>query len=143
MAVSPSSAVVEPRVSERLVPPRPVLPAAVLLFAAAALFAVMAVLARMAAAVLPGPAVATIREVRKTDGSWEIFAAFCMGGALVTAVPTMTGWVTPRAAHWPLLVLVGLISVAAQLLMTYALRFVRAAVAGVIAQFTPIAALAL
>src|SRR5881392_625424 len=61
MAVSPSSAVVEPRVSERLVPPRPVLPAAVLLFAAAALFAVMAVLARMAAAVLPGPEVAFVR----------------------------------------------------------------------------------
>jgi drug/metabolite transporter (DMT)-like permease len=94
-------------------------------------------------ALLSGAAVATIREVRKTDGSWEIFAAFCMGGALVTAVPTITGWVTPRAAHWPLLVLVGSISVAAQLLMTYALRFVRAAVAGVIAQFTPVAALAM
>jgi drug/metabolite transporter (DMT)-like permease len=38
---------------------------------------------------------------------------------------------------------VGLLSVVAQLLMTYALRFVRAAVAGVIAQFTPVAALAM
>ena len=28
-------------------------------------------------AMLSGAAVATIREVRKTDGSWEIFAAFC------------------------------------------------------------------
>src|SRR5579859_299360 len=90
-------------------------------------------------ALLSGAAVATIREVRKTDGSWEIFAAFCIGGALVTAVPTTIGWVTPSATLWVLLLLVGAISVAAQLLMTYALRFVRAAVAGVIIQFTPVA----
>ena len=37
--------------------------------------------------VLSGAAVATIREVRKTDGSWEIFAAFCVAGALFTGVP--------------------------------------------------------
>jgi drug/metabolite transporter (DMT)-like permease len=94
-------------------------------------------------AVLSGAAVATIREVRKTDGSWEIFAAFCIGGALVTSVPTTMRWVTPSAAHWVLLVLVGVLSVGAQLLMTYALRFVRAAVAGIIAQLTPVAALAM
>jgi drug/metabolite transporter (DMT)-like permease len=94
-------------------------------------------------AVLSGAAVATIREVRKTDGSWEIFAAFCIGGALMTAVPTTIHWVTPSATHWVLLALVGTLSVAAQILMTYALRFVRAAVAGVIAQFTPVASLAM
>jgi drug/metabolite transporter (DMT)-like permease len=94
-------------------------------------------------AVISGAAVATIREVRKTDGSWEIFAAFCFVGALITSVPAMVGWVRPRATEWVLLALVGVLSVVAQLLMTYALRFVRAAVAGIIAQFTPVAALAL
>jgi drug/metabolite transporter (DMT)-like permease len=92
-------------------------------------------------AMLSGAAVATIREVRKTDGSWEIFAAFCLGGALMTAAPTAAAWVQPTAWQWVAIATVGLTSIAAQLLMTYALRFVRAAVAGVIAQFTPVAAL--
>ena len=97
----------------------------------------------MASALLTGGAVATIREVRKTDGPWEIFAAFCLGGALVTSVPTIARWVRPSFVEWIAIVAVGLLSVVAQLLMTYALRFVRAAVAGVIAQFTPVAALAM
>ena len=37
--------------------------------------------------VLSGAAVATIREVRKTDGAWEIFCAFCIAGAIFTGVP--------------------------------------------------------
>jgi drug/metabolite transporter (DMT)-like permease len=92
-------------------------------------------------AMLSGAAVATIREVRKTDGSWEVFAAVCMGGALITAVPAVRGWVSPTHAEWGALVAVGLISVAGQLLMTYSLRYVRAAVAGVVAQLTPVAAI--
>lgn len=94
-------------------------------------------------AILSGAAVATIRQVRKTDGSWEIFAAFCLAGALITAPPAVLGWVWPRPLEWVVLLGVGLSSVVAQLLMTYALRYVRAAVAGVIAQLTPVASLAL
>ncbi len=97
----------------------------------------------LGSAVLSGAAVAMIREVRKTDGSWEIFAAFCLGGALITLVPTWKAWVRPTLAGWIALGLVGLFSLGAQLLMTYALRFVRAAVAGIIAQLTPVAALAM
>ncbi len=97
----------------------------------------------IASAVLSGAAVATIREVRKTDGSWEIFAALCLAGALVTAVPTAVSWVRPSLLQWVAIVAVGLLSVVAQILMTYSLRFVRAAVAGIIAQFTPVAALAM
>jgi drug/metabolite transporter (DMT)-like permease len=94
-------------------------------------------------ALLSGAAVATIREVRKTDGSWEIFAAFCVGGGLMTAGPTFAGWVSPTAAEWGALFAIGLISVVAQLLLTYALRFVSAAGTGIIIQLTPVAALAL
>jgi drug/metabolite transporter (DMT)-like permease len=97
----------------------------------------------LASAVLSGAAVATIREVRKTDGSWEIFAAFCLAGALVTAPPAFSGWKSPGLSDWGLLVGVGLSSLVAQLLMTHALRYVRAAVGGVIAQLTPVASLAL
>jgi len=94
-------------------------------------------------ALLSGAAVATIREVRKTDGSWEIFAAFCVGGGLMTAVPTVTGWVSPSAGEWGMLLVIGLVSVIAQLLLTYALRFVSAAGTGIIIQLTPVTALAL
>jgi drug/metabolite transporter (DMT)-like permease len=94
-------------------------------------------------AVLSGAAVATIREVRKTDGSWEIFAAFCLAGALITSVPTIAAWVNPSPPEWTALAAVGAISVVAQLLLTYALRFVRAAVAGIVVQLTPVAAIAM
>lgn len=95
----------------------------------------------VASAVLSGAAVATIREVRKTDGSWEIFAAFCLVGALVTGVPAARAWVSPTPVEWILAVTIGLVSVVAQLLMTYALRFLRASAAGILMQLTPVAAL--
>jgi len=94
-------------------------------------------------AMLSGAAVATIREVRKTDGSWEIFAAFCAAGAAIAVVPAVKDWVTPRPAEWALLGAVGVTSVIGQLLMTHALRYVRAAVGGIIAQLTPVTSLAL
>ena len=97
----------------------------------------------IASALLSGAAVATIREVRKTDGSWEIFAAFCVGGGVMTAIPTVAGWVSPTWFEWGALLVIGLISVVAQLLLTYALRFVTAAGAGIIIQLTPVAALTL
>jgi drug/metabolite transporter (DMT)-like permease len=92
-------------------------------------------------AVISGAAVATIREVRRTDGSWEIFAAFCLVGAAITAPPAFAHWVAPSAFEWWVMLLVGGLSVAAQLGMTYSLRFVSAAVAGIISQLTPVGAL--
>jgi len=100
-------------------------------------------LAGVLSAVLSGAAVATIREVRKTDGSWEIFAAFCAAGAAIAAIPALRGWVRPLPSEWVLLGAVGVTSVVGQLLMTYALRYVRAAVGGIIAQLTPVTSLAL
>jgi len=87
--------------------------------------------------------VATIREVRKTDGSWEIFTAFCVAGAAISAGPALHGWVSPTPWEWGILVVVGLTSVVGQLLMTHSLRYVRAAVGGVIIQLTPVTSLAL
>jgi len=94
-------------------------------------------------AMLSGAAVATIREVRQTDGSWEIFAAFCVAGAVICAGPALQGWVSPRPLEWKILILVGLLSVIGQLLMTHALRYVRAAVGGIIAQLTPVTSMGL
>jgi len=100
-------------------------------------------LAGVLSAMLSGAAVATIREVRKTDGSWEIFTAFCVAGAVICAIPALRGWVRPTGFEWLILVVVGLTSVVGQLLMTHALRYVRAAVGGIIAQLTPVTSLAL
>jgi drug/metabolite transporter (DMT)-like permease len=97
----------------------------------------------VASAMLSGAAVATIREVRKTDGSWEIFTAFCLAGVAITAGPAWWSWIHPTAFEWLVLAGVGTLSLGAQLLMTYALRYVRAAVGGVIAQLTPVASLSL
>jgi drug/metabolite transporter (DMT)-like permease len=93
--------------------------------------------------VLSGAAVATIREVRKTEGSWEIFAAFCAIGAVLCGLSAARHWVAPTPAEWSLLVVIGLLAVGGQLLMTYALRFVQATVAGILAQIVPVGALAL
>ncbi len=93
--------------------------------------------------VLSGAAVATIREVRKTDGAWEIFCAFCVAGALFTGVPTSQHWVAPTGTEWAMMVGVGVTSVAAQLMMTHALRDLPAAAAGVLFQLTPVTTMVL
>lgn len=93
--------------------------------------------------VLSGAAVATIREVRKTDGAWEIFCAFCIAGALFTGVPASRHLIAPTAVEWIMLLGVGVTSVAAQLMMTQALRDLPAAAAGVLFQLTPVSAMVL
>ncbi|MSP60743.1 MAG: DMT family transporter [Myxococcales bacterium] len=99
--------------------------------------------AGLASALLSGAAVTTIRAVRRTDGSWEIFGAFCVVGAAVTAPQAVGRWVAPAPRDWALLVAVGLVSVLAQVLFIHALRYVRAATSGVISQLTPVTALVL
>jgi drug/metabolite transporter (DMT)-like permease len=94
-------------------------------------------------AVLSGAAVAAIREVRKTDGAWETFAAFCLAGAVITGVPGIRGWVPPSPREWWLLAAVGASAVVAQMGLTWAMRYVRAAPAGIVQQLTPVGALAL
>ena len=54
-------------------------------------------LAGIASAMLSGAAVATIRQVRKTDGSWEIFTAFCLAGVVIAAPPALAAWVAPTS----------------------------------------------
>ncbi|HEX8952761.1 MAG TPA: DMT family transporter, partial [Polyangia bacterium] len=93
--------------------------------------------------VLSGAAVATIRQVRKTDGAWEIFAAFCVAGALFTGVPAARHWIAPTSGEWAMMLGVGVTSLAAQLMMTHALRDLPAAAAGVLFQLTPVSTIVL
>jgi len=97
----------------------------------------------LCSAVLSGAAITTIRAVRRTDGSWEIFGAFCLVGLAATAPSAFSTWVAPRAQDWIWLGAVGVLSVAAQLAFVQALRHVRAATSGVISQVTPVTAIGL
>jgi drug/metabolite transporter (DMT)-like permease len=95
------------------------------------------------AAVLMGGAMATIRELRKTDGPWEVFAAFGLAGVLVSGVPMAHDYVAPTVREWGLLLAVGLLALLSQLCMTVALGTLRATVAATLCQLTPVAALVL
>ncbi len=97
----------------------------------------------LASAVLSGAAVTAVRAARRTDGSWEIFGAFCLFGTMATAPFGLRGWVAPTPREWALLVAVGVIAVVAQVMFGQAMRHVRAATAGVVMQLTPVTALAL
>jgi drug/metabolite transporter (DMT)-like permease len=97
----------------------------------------------LVSAALSGAAVTAIRAARRTDGPWEIFGAFCLFGLFATGPFALHAWRPPTPLQWGLLLAVGLLSLAAQILFTHALRVARAAVAGVIMQLTPITALIL
>jgi drug/metabolite transporter (DMT)-like permease len=90
----------------------------------------------MASAVLSGAALAAIRAARRTEGSWSIYGSFSLCGLLATAPFALPGFVPPTPREWLFLLAVGGFSVAAQLLMTWAYRWVTNLQAGVISQLT-------
>lgn len=89
-------------------------------------------------AVLSGAAVTAIRVARRTESSWAIFGSFSLFGLLATLPFGAYQWMTPTSEEWALLLMVALVSIAAQLLMTSALRWVEAVTAGVFAQLAVI-----
>jgi drug/metabolite transporter (DMT)-like permease len=95
----------------------------------------------LGSAVLSGAAVAAIRAARRTEGSWAIYGSFTLFGLLATAPLGLAGFRAPTPRQWLLLGAVGLFSVFAQLLMTYAYRWVTNLQAGVINQLTVILSL--
>ena len=99
--------------------------------------------AGLLSSVLSGAAVASIRAARRSESSWSIYGSFTLCGLLVTAPFALAKlrWPTPGEAA--LLVAVGASSVGAQLLMTYAYRWVTNLQAGVFAQLTVVVAMAL
>jgi drug/metabolite transporter (DMT)-like permease len=102
-------------------------------------------------AVLSGMAITSIRASRREDAdgtpsesSWTVFASFTTLGLLATiptVLPPWGAWVTPSGSEWLLLVACGLLSVAAQLLMTSALGRLTAVGLGTIQQATVVLAM--
>lgn len=97
----------------------------------------------LASAVLSGAAVTAIRAARRTEGSWAIYGSFTLFGLLATAPFGLATFQAPTSTQWLLLAAVGAASVVAQLLMTYAYRWVTNLQAGVLNQLTVVLSLAL
>lgn len=92
--------------------------------------------AGIASAILSGAAFTAIRAARRTEGSWSIYGSFSLCGLLATAPFALRGFQRPTPREWLLLVAVGVCSLLAQLLMTWAFRWVTNLQAGVISQLT-------
>jgi drug/metabolite transporter (DMT)-like permease len=105
----------------------------------------------LASVVLSGVAVTSIRAARRevpggppAETAWSVFNSFTTVGLVVTlpmVLPPFGRWVTPTPTCWALLFGVGLSSVAAQVLMSEALRHLRVGTAGVITQLTAVGAI--
>ncbi len=100
-------------------------------------------LAGMGSAVLSGAAVTAIRAARRTEGSWAIYGSFSLFGLIATAPFAVPGFQAPTEREWVFLSLVGGLSIVAQLLMTWAYRWVTNLQAGILSQLTVVLTLAL
>jgi drug/metabolite transporter (DMT)-like permease len=102
----------------------------------------------LVSAMLSGVAVTSIRAARRQmpqgpppETAWSVFFSFTTLGLVVTlpaVLPPFGGWVRPSLGDWALLIGVGVSSVVAQLLMSWALQHVRVGAAGVITQLTAV-----
>jgi drug/metabolite transporter (DMT)-like permease len=94
-------------------------------------------------ATLSGAALTAIRMARRTEGSWAVYTSFNGLGLAVTAPLAVLGWRMPGPAATAALLGVGAASMAAQLLMTYAYRWVDNLRAGVVSQLAVFVAMVL
>lgn len=102
-------------------------------------------------AVVSGMAITSIRATRRqtadgapNESSWTVFASFTIFGfltSLPTAFPPLGGWAAPSPREWLLLIICGLLGVAAQLLMTSAFGMLTAVGMGIVQQTTVVLAM--
>lgn len=86
----------------------------------------LGILCGLLAGVTGGASTTIIHVLRRTDTSLAVFGAFCLGGMVVSLPPALHDWhAIPVHVAWMLL-LVGLLSLVAQLLFTYAMKYVSA-----------------
>ncbi len=93
-------------------------------------------------AICSGAAVTAIRAARRTESSWAVYGSFCLIGLVLTIPQAILTWKTPRGAEWLFLAATALFAMGAQLLMTFALRWVDAMTAGVISQLAVLISMA-
>jgi drug/metabolite transporter (DMT)-like permease len=100
-------------------------------------------LAGVSSAALGGAALVATRAARRTESSWAIFASFTFFGLLVCAPFALRSWRPPDAKEWALLAGVAVISIAAQLLMTFSFRWLDNVTAGVLQQIAVVVSMGL
>lgn len=100
-------------------------------------------LAGLGSSILSGAALTAIRAARRTEGAWAIYGSFSLFGLLSTAPFGIASFQAPTPREWLLLVFIGVSSVVAQLLMTWAYRWVTNLQAGVISQLTVVVSMLL
>lgn len=94
-------------------------------------------LAGLASALLGAGAVTSIRVLRATDNAPTIFFAFCVGGLLCAFPFSLTPW-TGDLTLWLAALATGVLSIAAQLLMTQSYGALTVPEAAVWQQLTPV-----
>jgi drug/metabolite transporter (DMT)-like permease len=97
----------------------------------------------MGSSILSGAALTAIRAARRSESSWSIYGSFSLCGLLATAPFALATFRRPTTTEWLLLAFIGVSSVAAQLLMTWAYRWVTNLQAGVISQLTVVTSMLL
>lgn len=99
--------------------------------------------AALGSAILSGAALVAVRAARRTEGSWSIYGSFSLFGLLAAAPFALADFPADLpAVGWLWLALVATSSIAAQLLMTFAYRWVTNLQAGVVLQLTVVLSLA-
>jgi drug/metabolite transporter (DMT)-like permease len=88
----------------------------------------------LASAICSGAAVTAMRAARRSENSWAVYASFCLFGVITSAPLAIATWKKPLFAEWMALMATALFAIAAQLLLTFTLRWVDAMTVGVISQ---------
>ena len=102
-------------------------------------------LVALVGAVLAGVAVASIRQLRRTDSSYSIFLSQCVFGLAIVLVMLATPYVPAEAKTfhfsvrgWGFLFAIGLFATLGQLVMTFAFKFVPATQGSIFSFVTPV-----
>jgi drug/metabolite transporter (DMT)-like permease len=97
----------------------------------------------LASGVCSGAAVTAMRAARRGENSWSVYASFCALGLLTTMPLAIITWKTPHGMQYVWLAATSLCAIAAQLLLTFTLRWVDAMTVGVISQLAVVISMTL
>jgi len=87
-----------------------------------------------------GIAITSIRELRKTESAYSIFAVFCAAGVVTSLVMVRDAWLIPRGGALAALAGVAFAGTGGQLLMTAAYRHCSVALGGLLSLLTVVLA---
>lgn len=96
-------------------------------------------LAGVVSSVLAGAATTVVRAVRQTDSALAVFGAFCLIGALVCLPGAIADWRSVTTSSSVALLLAAVFSFVAQLMFTYALKYVQVGAGALTTQLTVVA----